>query len=130
MTSKAATAASTASSYCASVAVNVAPAGVFGSAGLSITRTSGDSTQRPARKIGWGFVTTTVMFWLREFRIIERDRGRSTPVWQASRRIARERTDGRATTGDIVTSACRDPRSIRDALATRPARPAPPEELP
>ena len=56
VTSNAATAASTASSYCASVAWNVLPAGVVGSAGLATTRGSGDSTQRPARKMGCGLV--------------------------------------------------------------------------
>ena len=49
VTSNARTAASTASSYCPAVARYVAPAGSPGRAGLSTTRTSGDSTQRPAR---------------------------------------------------------------------------------
>src|SRR5215216_3035250 len=50
----ASTAAVTASSYWASVAWNVAPAGWSGSAGFAITSGSSDSTHFPARKIGCG----------------------------------------------------------------------------
>ena len=55
------TAAWTASSYCSSVAWNVAPAGSSGLAGLWMTSGSGDSTQRPARKIGCGLAPVVVV---------------------------------------------------------------------
>ncbi len=59
--SKAATAAVTAASYCSGVAWYVEPAGVPASAGLVTVRTSGESTQRPARKIGWGWAPMEVV---------------------------------------------------------------------
>ncbi len=49
VTSNALTAASTACSYCASVARYVAPASSPGRAGFSISRISGESTHEPAR---------------------------------------------------------------------------------
>ncbi len=73
MTSNAATAASTASSYWASVALYVDPAGAFGSAGFSTMSGSGDSTHRPARKIGCG-VTMVVVVILGSWRSRAGDR--------------------------------------------------------